>query len=589
MTPEEKKLIKARKLVAAVNRLAKKQGLNFFIVTDGASGISNNGNPAVRNAREAQIKWELEHGTDPYEDWSKKASCKKKETYSSGSGTVESFTPDKTDGHDEIVLRLKNGKKIVISNNTKLGIRVIPDEGDELGYHGYQINGTNVVHKVHGNKHQRGGWLEHAMGKSAQENDESVFSADFKTFKLKPGQSIGHVVAEWNKLHPDNKVTVDDVVYANGGIPAARYLSGKKYKFPSADDIVDRRSSNTEQTGSSTTKEQSVVDRISNIIRKRTPVGTFINDVARANTNKAARGIGLIPDDMSILQGPVVDRLSDEQEDWLRLAIQAKYGGKVPENGGFGGVRVEGTNKYQDDYLTYVHPGFKYSFFPSSEKEGPWYDPSSWSITNKLRDVNWRNTGVPNSIEYMLGDFSFGTDENGNIIVQDTYDFNDGEGQGGNGHYKGIRGWAGRHASSNKEPDSQKIRFKVNLGNPKDWAKFDPKKFHAFNEPYRKEFPKAFYYNDEVPEEKPKSRVPLYAGVGGAATIAAILAASYKDSKADAEKKLVDSGVVAGSPAFEKAMKKWRRNKLLKSVAAVLAGGAASGSVAKAVSGLRSK
>lgn len=246
MTSEEKKLIKARKLVAAVNSLAKKQGLNFFIVTDGASGISNNGNPAVRNAREAQIKWELEHGADPYEDWSKKVpksisfpedeieslknrdsiithrisaergkynkgdevvvpwgdkyvvsdrsdltsvedspykeyltpeqkkeltkkkialltlskQAAKKETYSSGSGTVESFTPDKTDDHDEIVLRLKNGKRIVISNNTKLGIRVIPAEGDELGYHGYQINGTNVVHKVHGNKHQRGGWLE---------------------------------------------------------------------------------------------------------------------------------------------------------------------------------------------------------------------------------------------------------------------------------------------------------------------------------------------------------------------------------------------------------------------------------------------
>ena len=159
MTPEEKKLIKARKLVAAVNRLAKKQGLNFFIVTDGASGISNNGNPAVRNAREAQVKWELEHGADPYEDWSKKASSKS-ETYESGEGVVESYTPDKTDDHDEIVLRLKNGKRIVISNNTKLGIRVIPAEGDELGYHGYQINGTNVVHKVHGNKHQRGGWLE---------------------------------------------------------------------------------------------------------------------------------------------------------------------------------------------------------------------------------------------------------------------------------------------------------------------------------------------------------------------------------------------------------------------------------------------
>jgi GNAT superfamily N-acetyltransferase len=317
MTPEEKKLIKARKLVDAVNRLARKQGLNFFIVTDGASGISNNGNPAVRNAREAQIKWELEHGADPYEDWSKKAesyslkkdptyedalkvfdkldfddranlvprhpdflrkvpddtlfdrqvvvdgkgdpvgfqefysrkdkkgrrlpphniiavapeargnglarimaeaairkarkekvkrllweafadnepsiraalsagfedatpkmakgyrklvydveknASSKNETYESGEGEVESYTPDKTEDHDEIVLRLKNGKKIVISNNTRIGIRVIPAEGDHIGYNGYHINGTNVVHKVHSNKHQRGGWLEHFAG-----------------------------------------------------------------------------------------------------------------------------------------------------------------------------------------------------------------------------------------------------------------------------------------------------------------------------------------------------------------------------------------------------------------------------------------
>ena len=49
--------------------MALKRKLNYFLVTDGASGISNNGNPAVRNAREAQIKWELEHGADPYEDW----------------------------------------------------------------------------------------------------------------------------------------------------------------------------------------------------------------------------------------------------------------------------------------------------------------------------------------------------------------------------------------------------------------------------------------------------------------------------------------------------------------------------------------
>lgn len=69
---DEEKLRQARAFVEAVRKLALKRKLNYFVVTDGASGTSNNGNPAVRNAREAQIKWELEHGADPYEDWSAK-------------------------------------------------------------------------------------------------------------------------------------------------------------------------------------------------------------------------------------------------------------------------------------------------------------------------------------------------------------------------------------------------------------------------------------------------------------------------------------------------------------------------------------
>lgn len=58
----------ARKFVNDVGKLSKKYNANYFIVTDGASGIHNNGNPAVKNARDAQIKWE--NGGDPDEDWS---------------------------------------------------------------------------------------------------------------------------------------------------------------------------------------------------------------------------------------------------------------------------------------------------------------------------------------------------------------------------------------------------------------------------------------------------------------------------------------------------------------------------------------
>lgn len=64
---------KARTFVEEVLKMAKDRGLNCFVVTDGASGITNNGNDAVRNAREAHTQWEILHGYDPYEDWAKES------------------------------------------------------------------------------------------------------------------------------------------------------------------------------------------------------------------------------------------------------------------------------------------------------------------------------------------------------------------------------------------------------------------------------------------------------------------------------------------------------------------------------------
>lgn len=61
----------ARKFVSEVKDIATKYDANFFIVTDGASGIHNNGNAAVRAARAAHEEWERSHGEDPDEDWAK--------------------------------------------------------------------------------------------------------------------------------------------------------------------------------------------------------------------------------------------------------------------------------------------------------------------------------------------------------------------------------------------------------------------------------------------------------------------------------------------------------------------------------------
>lgn len=53
---------KSREFVAEVLAMAKERGLNCFIVTDGASGITNNGNDAVNNARKSHMEWERKHG-----------------------------------------------------------------------------------------------------------------------------------------------------------------------------------------------------------------------------------------------------------------------------------------------------------------------------------------------------------------------------------------------------------------------------------------------------------------------------------------------------------------------------------------------
>lgn len=89
-----KDLKSAREFVSKVGELAKKYDANYFIVTDGASGIHNNGNPAVKNARDSQIKWKKKHGFDPDEDWSKKSI--KEVTLPTGV-TLRNATKDDTD------------------------------------------------------------------------------------------------------------------------------------------------------------------------------------------------------------------------------------------------------------------------------------------------------------------------------------------------------------------------------------------------------------------------------------------------------------------------------------------------------------
>lgn len=60
---------RAKAFIRKVRELAKEYNLNFFIVTDGASAISNNGNEIVEKHRELQIELDKEMGINPFDDW----------------------------------------------------------------------------------------------------------------------------------------------------------------------------------------------------------------------------------------------------------------------------------------------------------------------------------------------------------------------------------------------------------------------------------------------------------------------------------------------------------------------------------------
>lgn len=78
---EPKDLAKARQFCADVRTLANKKNLPFFVVTNGASAYSNDGNGAIRHARDMHIEWEKTHGEDPDEDWSSQMESVATEVY----------------------------------------------------------------------------------------------------------------------------------------------------------------------------------------------------------------------------------------------------------------------------------------------------------------------------------------------------------------------------------------------------------------------------------------------------------------------------------------------------------------------------
>lgn len=146
----------ARKFVREVEKIAKRYDANYFIVTDGASGIHNNGNPAVKNARDAQVRWEKENGYDPDEDWSKNPineaslpsgvtlrAANKNDEENIYKWEMESIDPSKRTKSRVIKLMQQDAKesvnhaKMIMYNGETIGMYdVVPIDGGEWTYIG---------------------------------------------------------------------------------------------------------------------------------------------------------------------------------------------------------------------------------------------------------------------------------------------------------------------------------------------------------------------------------------------------------------------------------------------------------------------
>lgn len=77
----------------------------------------------------------------------------------------------------------------------------------------------------------RDGFID-CMNKMAVAIDEGDL-----TFNLQPGETLGHVVSRWNSEHPYKKITVQQLVQANGGLDPTKYRAGKEYRLPGSANV----------------------------------------------------------------------------------------------------------------------------------------------------------------------------------------------------------------------------------------------------------------------------------------------------------------------------------------------------------------
>lgn len=134
---ESKDLAKARQFCADVRTLASKKNLPFFVVTNGASAYSNDGNEAIRHARDMHIEWEKTHGEDPDEDWS-----------SQMESIVTEASSMRSSGAGAVPFDVAKTIEDIISNDRMFISQSIWDNLDNIVYYDTEEVGNSTVGSV---------------------------------------------------------------------------------------------------------------------------------------------------------------------------------------------------------------------------------------------------------------------------------------------------------------------------------------------------------------------------------------------------------------------------------------------------------
>lgn len=111
--------------------------------------------------------------------------------------------------------------------------------------------------------------------------------------------------------------------------------------------------------------------------------------------------------------------------------------------------------------------------FKGTPKSGS-FKNSDWkalqgTYTGGNRSVIERSFGPLQSIEHCLGQFSWHTNDSGEVIVTDTFDWNVGNTSKNQGWYTKARDYMGEHGTSSEAPSNEKTKYEINLGKPENW------------------------------------------------------------------------------------------------------------------------